>query len=647
MSDLHYRDAQKLALRETRACAANGEYPYLPALDDFVPPERSAAGQSLGLVTIPAEFIVGTKTRGRTNAFARNFLPLLADNTEFAQKWERLCQSHLEEGIREPILAYEYLNRYYVQEGNKRVSVLKFFDAVSVAAQVVRVSPLDEDSAETRQYREYLAFNRVSGVNFLELTQRGGYARLLGLLGKEQQEPWTDEERRRFTAAFAAFRSACAAAGGNRLRAAVGDAFLACLEIYGYEKLRESGTDALKQAVVRMWEEVRLQQEDAPIEIKSEPADEKKPGLLARVLPAARPVKVAFVYDRSPETSAWALGHEQGRLHAQEVFAGRLETAAYPNVLREDARALLERIVAEDGCRVVFTTSPRLLPASLQAAVAHPEATILNCSLNQSHRYIRTYYARIHEAKFVVGAIAGALAGGEDVGYIADYPIYGQIAGINAFALGVQLVNPRARVALEWSSVDGHRAARRKLIERGVRLISCQDLTRGPDGRFGPNGLTRADGDASETLAVPLWRWDVYYEALLRRVLDNTLRDEYAESPRALNYYWGMAAGVGDVQWSPQLPEGVRKLAAWLSSAIRGGACDPFALPVRGQDGTPVAADGGALGLEQIVNMDYLVQNVDGAIPAYSDLNRGRDTVEVMGVDAAARPACGGETNAP
>ena len=108
-----------------------------------------------------------------------------------------------------------------------------------------------------------------------------------------------------------------------------------------------------------------------------------------------------------------------------------------------------------------------------------------------------------------------------------------------------------------------------------------------------------------------------------------------------------MAAGVVDVRWSPELPEGVQKLAAWLRNAIRSGACDPFTLPVRDQNGKAVAAAGETLGLEQIVNMDYLVQNVDGAIPAYAELNRGRDTVEVMGVDAAARPASGKETDAP
>ena len=39
-----------------------------------------------------------------------------------------------------------------------------------------------------------------------------------------------------------------------------------------------------------------------------------------------------------------------------------------------------------------------------------------------------------------------------ELGYVGDYPIFGQIAGINAFALGAQMVDPKARVLLVWSS---------------------------------------------------------------------------------------------------------------------------------------------------------------------------------------------------
>ena len=87
-----------------------------------------------------------------------------------------------------------------------------------------------------------------------------------------------------------------------------------------------------------------------------------------------------------------------------------------------------------DGNQVIFTTTPLLMPDSLKAALKYPEVQILNCSLNYAWKSIPTYYARMYEVKFLTGLIAGSMAKGENIGYEADYPIYGSIANINAFA---------------------------------------------------------------------------------------------------------------------------------------------------------------------------------------------------------------------
>jgi hypothetical protein len=82
----------------------------------------------VGLVEIPTELIRGTKSAGRVFSFTAGFLPLLEETTEFGSKWVSLCMANLsEEGIRDPIICYEYYGNFYVQEGNKRVSVLKHF----------------------------------------------------------------------------------------------------------------------------------------------------------------------------------------------------------------------------------------------------------------------------------------------------------------------------------------------------------------------------------------------------------------------------------------------------------------------------------------------------------------------------------------
>lgn len=77
--------------------------PYLPALSEIVGEEQPGHTTNLGTVLIPLEFVVGTKSLGRTQSFSRSFMPLMNPNTEFAGKWQRLCQAHLEEGIWDPI----------------------------------------------------------------------------------------------------------------------------------------------------------------------------------------------------------------------------------------------------------------------------------------------------------------------------------------------------------------------------------------------------------------------------------------------------------------------------------------------------------------------------------------------------------------
>lgn len=682
MPEFYYKDALKSGQREFRGCVSRGEYPYLAVLDDFLPAGQLSRERDLGVVQIPMEFMAGTRTSGRTNAFARNFMPLLPEGSEFAGKWERLCQTHLKEGIRDPLKVYEYLRRFYVEEGNKRVSVLKYFGAVSVPAQVIRILPEQNGSREVALYNEYVDFYRYAQVNFVEFTRPGGYARLQKLMGKGAEESWTAEDRSGLATVLHYFRKAYEECGGKRFATTVGDAFLSCAEVYGYPALRSMGAAEMKRAVERMWEEIALQQVAAPIDVKLSPvpepergrripkellsggplpksgtADEHLPAeesardlrpkdlrpkdLLSKKLlsrPEAKTLKAAFLHDKTPELSGWTRAHEQGRWHAQQVLGGSIETKSWFEAMNGDPLAVIEEAI-DQGNTVIFTTSPRLLPASLRAAVDHPEVTILNCSLNKPHRYIRTYYARMYEAKFITGAIAGVLADhGEPVGYICDYPIFGQVAGINAFALGVQMVNATSKVMLEWSSVGSAAAATDRLLGRGLRLLSALDLTGLESRDYSGLGLLMADGGSQVLLARPVWRWDVYYETLLRRIRDRSFRSEYEESGRAVNYYWGLSAGVVDVNCSRKLPDGVRRLAELLREGIRSGACDPFRGPLRDQNRRILAEEGTALGLEQIMNMDYLAENVQGAIPSYEELNdTGRATVGIVGVGPAAQ----------
>ena len=103
-----YAQALRKGLKESRELAAAGKRAHPLVLDEILPENYPGVVKDIGLLEIPAERIVGTKSAGRITAFSPTFRPLLSAKTEFSNKWIHLCQAHLgETGIQDPILCYE------------------------------------------------------------------------------------------------------------------------------------------------------------------------------------------------------------------------------------------------------------------------------------------------------------------------------------------------------------------------------------------------------------------------------------------------------------------------------------------------------------------------------------------------------------
>ena len=621
-----YVHAQRRAQREYREKIAAGQYPYLPVLDDIL--EKANVENQLpnGLVEVPMEVLVGTKTAGRTAAFAANFMPRLGANTEFASKWVSLCQAHVEEGIRDPIRCFEYMGRFYVQEGNKRVSVLKYFQADSITANVTRVMPKYSDSPEVRLYYEFVEYYPLCGMYTLTFTQEGSFARLQKALGKAPGEKWTEEDRAEILSLYNWVKKAYFARGGASMRPTPGDVLLLLVRFYTLADLKKRSPAELTKALDAIWDDVLAIEKPVPVKLSTKPAEPDQAKLIDRILPAViRPgaarkkIKVAFVNERTPETSTWTSQHEFGRSQLDEVFAGQVETRAYYNAgAGENADELVEQAIAE-GADIVFTTSPKLVGASLRAALKHPESRILNCSVDMPYTSIRTYYTRVYEAKFISGAIAGAMSTGNRIGYVADYPNFGTPANINAFALGARMVNPRVRVDLQWTCLPGEPI--RNFTAQGITVVSGRDTPtpNRPSREFGIFQIR--PGGMLEDLASPFWHWGQFYENVVRSVLNGAWsKDQEGDERRAVNYWWGMNSGVMDVLFSRELPHDVRHLANILRQGIISGSIDPFACHIIAQDGTLMNEGHQGFTPEQILHMDWLCDAVDGHIPEYDEL---------------------------
>ena len=629
-----YEKALKLGEKGYRQAVARGDYPYLQVLDEILSYTKIVGETSLGLVEVPLELIVGTKTKSRQWSFAHNFMPLMPASSEFCYKWGLLCDSLQKEGLRDPIIAYEFMNRFYVLEGNKRVSVLKYLDGVSIPARVVRLIPQRGESLENKIYYEFMDFYEDTEINYLWFSREGSFVRLLEAVGKQPGELWSAEEKKEFHSVYVRFRRAYEAKDGGELAITAGDALLVYLELFGYEEAKAQTEAEMRNDLSKIWKELLALERRTAVALSMNPNPDTSRGILTRILSEAPKVwKITFLHVKSPASSGWTYGHDLGRRHLEQVFPGQIDVVSV-NDVKEGENAGQELIrAAERGSDIVFTTSPTLLMSSLKAAVEYPKMKVLNCSVFTPHPYLRTYYARMYEAKFLTGLIAGCLARGtSEIGYIADYPIYGMLANINAFALGARTVNPQVKIYLEWSKRKG--AGAEELAKRpDISFISDRDIlpSGGASRRF---GLYQSAGGEPKNMAMPVWHWGKLYETILRNIMSGVWKNEESHrEPKALNYGWGMSAGVIDLICSQNLPRETKQLVQIFRNLICSGKFHPFTGPLYAQGGEKKKADDERMTPEEIITMDWLEEHVVGTIPTLDELqDEAKEVVRIQGV---------------
>lgn len=251
-----YRQARKRGEQGRRRAISQSEHPYLTDLDGLVAQLPLGQRESVGLRDIPLEMVVGTVTKGRQSAFSCNFMPLLPFNTEFARKWSNLYDIQVTEGYRDPIIVTEFMHRFYVQEGNKRVSVLKFLDALTVSAKVTRLYPGTWDSVESRLYGEFCAFWRVCPLYEIEFSREGSYETLAKMLGQNLIEKWPQKKVDYLRHTFLLFKRAYLRAGGDHLDITPADAMLVYLNVYNQDRLLDTPTDIVVNRLCKIWREL-------------------------------------------------------------------------------------------------------------------------------------------------------------------------------------------------------------------------------------------------------------------------------------------------------------------------------------------------------------------------------------------------------
>ncbi len=657
-----YTKAQKAAQREYKARMAKGEFPYVPALDDIRPDCNQLEQRSLGMMEIPTWLIEGTRTRARQNSFSADFMPILSPESEFAVKWQNLYQIQIEEGFRSAIKVYEYLHRFYVQEGNKRVSVSRFLDMPTIMANVTRVIPDKETLDEHPVYAEFLDFYRVCPIYDLDCMKQGAYKEIASLLGRgigPDEEPWPEDLVRSLQASYWNFTQVVQAMQGKLPEMPSGDAFLVYMRVYTSDALSAKSGSELDQRVDKIRNELYTAHNEDRVSLVESSEEAAKAGdsssiitrpsaLVGKVISSLpltkkQPLKCAFIYDRKPEVSDWIMNHEKGRVILEKSLEGDVETKAFTGAgpatgsaaLNEGSGDTLQAIDAAVswGADVVFTVSPTQLDDALRAAIKYENVKFLNCSVNLARQAVRTYYSKLYEAKFLAGVVAAVYSDNHKIGYCSDYPIYGTIAAINAFARGAQMIDPEVKVYLEWKSRQDVNWWR-TMEERGIRVISAVSSNHPVDGSS-TYGVFRIEEDGSiRHLAAPIWQWGRFYTEIVRTILNGTYNaSKLNRRDQAINYWWGMQSGVVDLRLDEGISPYTRTLVNMLRNGLINAAMSPFDGELISQEGLVRRENDPELTSMDIIKMDWLNENIVGEIPAKEALNdEARATVSVSGV---------------
>lgn len=624
----YYQDARKSGLKVYTRNISNGHTGYLPFLEGILKNIEIISEIDLGVVDVPLKKIVGTYTYARSRSFAHNFMPLLGQNTEFGQKWLNLCNAHLNEGIRDPIKVYEYMNWFYVVEGNKRVSVLKLFDAYSIPAKVSRLIPKwDESDMNVVIYYEFLEFYRKTGINAIWFTRRNCFNRLLSFIDRMEFDEKLDLNRYKYftNSVYLPFRKVYHELGGQKLSITTGDAFLEFIKIYGMPT--DFNEDFLKPRLSAFIPELEQLSDEEAVDIQTIPVNTSE-NLISTLTTLVRPrkeMKIAFVYAKDIQKSSWTYSQEMGRGHVDRVLKDYITTTFVDNVPENlEAYEYLKKL-AEDGNEVIFATSPSFINATLKAALEYPDVKFLNCSETHSYKHVNTYFGRIYEPRFLAGVVAGAVTKSNVLGYVGTQPIPGVINGINSFALGARMVNPNVRVKVEWAnqwdSFEKAEAASHILINNGADIISHHDTlsNREFSKEYGVYAVLCSIDEKSCTptdyVAAPVWNWGIFYEKILRSILVNS-KKMTGGGHKVVNFWWGMDSGIVDFFYSKRIvPRETQKLIDFLKSMIINGSFHPFTGPIYNHNGTLKVKPGQIATRQQIVTMNWFVDVIDSELP--------------------------------
>lgn len=330
-------------------------------------------------------------------------------------------------------------------------------------------------------------------------------------------------------------------------------------------------------------------------------------------------VKVGFLYVGPIGDGGYSYAHNEGRLFLEKEL--KVETT-YKESVKED-KAEVEKVVdnmVEEGCNVIVGTSFGFQEGMLTAAGKYPEVKFLHCSGYETAENMGQYFGKIHEMMYLNGIVSGLKTKSNTLGFVGAFPIPEVIRNIDAFTLGARSVNPAVKVKVTWTNTwydpAKEKDAALALIDQGADVIAQHQDTAGPQQAAESKGVFSVgyNTDMSKTapkanMTSAVWNWGPYYVNQVKAIMDGNWKSEK---------YWGGYADniVALAPLTANAPANAKDAVEKAEKELKDGTSKLFVGPIKDQNGTLKVKDGEKMSDNDIWNINWFVEGVEGTIPA-------------------------------
>ena len=342
------------------------------------------------------------------------------------------------------------------------------------------------------------------------------------------------------------------------------------------------------------------------------------PPVAAQTASAPAPLKAGFVYVSPITDAGWTRQHDEGRKAVDKALGDKVKTTFVADVPEGADAERVIRDLAQQGHQIIFTPSFGYMEPTLKVAKDFPNVKFESVTGYKTAANVAASNARYYEGRYLAGIAAGRMTKSNVAGYVAGFPIPEVLQGINAFALGMRSVNPKATVKVIWLNAwfdpPKEREAANALFNQDVDVIAFHTGSTAVMAAAQERGKMavayhsdmRKVGPDAQIIAVT-HQWGDYYTRRVKAVMDGSWKSG--------SVWGGVREGmirVGD--FGPKVPQKVQDEVLARQKAIGAGTLHPFIGPIVDNEGREVLAKGQQLSDEQILNMNYLVAGVVGRV---------------------------------